>query len=414
MENQIAIGIAGLSKHYQLGQLGGGTLNAALQTRLANFLGREDPNRPIGAGKGDFFALRDVDLTVYRGETVGIIGGNGAGKSTLLKILSHVTAPTCGTVDLYGRVASMLEVGTGFHGEMTGRENVYLNGAILGMTRREITEKMADIIAFSEVGEFIDTPVKRYSSGMYVKLAFAVAAHLDSEILIMDEVLAVGDMAFQKKCLDRMAAAAREGRTVLYVSHNMHTIRRLCSRCILLERGKIVFDGAVEDAIERYLGSAGAQTVVDCDALPREAICSGGARLLETRLPAPVIRQEGLSLTLHYRTEPGCGELRLRLILFAGGSPVGMATADRPIPGTPGEHEIRIRFPLDSLAPGSYRGRLAVYEVSPYGGELIRDVADPAVHFRKQVDTPDDTTQIWKDAVWGHIRFPDGEVTHAD
>ena len=176
-------------------------------------------------------ALNGVDLTVYKGEALGIIGGNGAGKSTMLKLLSRVTAPTEGEIDIYGRIASMLEVGTGFNGEMTGRENVYLNGAILGMTKAEIDAKMEQIIEFSEVREFIDTPVKRYSSGMYVKLAFSVAAHLDSEIMIMDEVLAVGDMAFQKKCLDKMRDAAKqEGRTVLYVSHNMDTIRQLCDR----------------------------------------------------------------------------------------------------------------------------------------------------------------------------------------
>ena len=175
-----------------------------------------------------------------RGDALGIIGHNGAGKSTLLKLLSRVTAPTAGSISYNGRITSMLEVGTGFHGELTGRENIYMNGAILGMTKKEIDAKMEQIIDFSEVRQFIDTPVKRYSSGMYVKLAFSVAAHLDSEIMIMDEVLAVGDMAFQKKCLDKMREAAdKEGRTVLYVSHNMNTIRQLCDRCIVLEHGRI-------------------------------------------------------------------------------------------------------------------------------------------------------------------------------
>ena len=195
-------------------------------------------------------ALNGVSFTVNKGEAVGIIGSNGAGKSTLLKLLTHVTAPTAGDIDLYGRVASMLEVGTGFHPEMTGRENVYLNGAILGMTHAEIDAKMEEIIDFSEVGDFIDTPVKRYSSGMFVKLAFSVAAHLDSEIMIMDEVLAVGDMKFQKKCLDKMRQAAqRDGKTVLYVSHNMATIRDLCDRCIVLDKGKVIFDGDVDEGI---------------------------------------------------------------------------------------------------------------------------------------------------------------------
>ena len=259
MDNrEIAIRLSGVKKMYKLGQIGGGTLTADLQSWWARVRGREDPNTRIGTdqrliGK-TFMALNGIDLTVYKGEALGIIGGNGAGKSTMLKLLSRVTAPTEGEIDIYGRVASMLEVGTGFNGEMTGRENVYLNGAILGMTKAEIDAKMEDIIEFSEVREFIDTPVKRYSSGMYVKLAFSVAAHLDSEIMIMDEVLAVGDMAFQKKCLDKMRdAAKKEGRTVLYVSHNMNTIRQLCDRCVVLDKGKVVFEGEVEEAIGVYM-----------------------------------------------------------------------------------------------------------------------------------------------------------------
>jgi len=413
---EIAIRIEQLSKRYRRGTLGAGTLNAAMQSGIARLLGREDPNRPPEGGEGEFYALRDVSLTVRRGETVGIIGGNGAGKSTLLKILSRITAPTAGTVHIYGRVASMLEVGTGFHGEMTGRENIYLNGAILGMSQAEINKKLPEILEFSEVGDFIDTPVKRYSSGMYMKLAFAVAAHLDSDILIMDEVLAVGDAAFRKKCLDRMAEAARSGRTVLYVSHNMATVRRLCDRCVLLERGRIVYDGDVDTAIEGYLGTGAASVRVDCDALPREPICRGGARLLETEIlkAAPVLGQgEPLAFRLRYRAE-GCSRLRLRLMLFAGGSPVGMATAADCLPGMPGEHRVRLSFPLDTLAPGSYRGRLALYQVDEFGGETILDVADPGLGFRKQAADPDDTAQVWKEAVWGHIRFPDGEVNHGD
>ena len=239
---EIAIKISGVKKRYRLGQIGGGTLQADLQSWWARVRGKEDPNTKIGEEQRSngttFMALNGIDFTIYRGEALGIIGRNGAGKSTLLKLLSRVTAPTEGEIDIYGRIASMLEVGTGFNMEMTGRENVYLNGAILGMSKAEIDAKMEQIIEFSEVREFIDTPVKRYSSGMFVKLAFSVAAHLDSEIMIMDEVLAVGDMTFQKKCLEKMRdAAKREGRTVLYVSHNMNTIRQLCDRCVVLEKG---------------------------------------------------------------------------------------------------------------------------------------------------------------------------------
>ena len=257
VENRpIAIKVSGVKKMYKLGQIGGGTLRADLQSWWAKRRGKEDPNTKIGEDRligQTFMALNGIDLTIYQGEAVGIIGSNGAGKSTLLKLLSQVTAPTEGRIDLYGRIASMLEVGTGFNPEMTGRENVYMNGAILGMTKEEIDAKMEQIIEFSEVRDFIDTPVKRYSSGMFVKLAFSVAAHLDSEIMIMDEVLAVGDINFQQKCLKKMREAAQQDeRTVLYVSHNMSTIKTLCSRCIVLDKGKVVFDGEVNEGINVY------------------------------------------------------------------------------------------------------------------------------------------------------------------
>lgn len=201
------------------------------------------------------WALKDVNFEIHRGETVGIIGHNGAGKSTLLKILSRITEPSAGRVEIRGRVASLLEVGTGFHPELTGRENIYLNGAILGMTRTEIKRKFDEIVAFAEVEQYLDTPVKRYSSGMYVRLAFAVAAHLEPEILVVDEVLAVGDVDFQKKCLGKMENVAHEGRTVFFVSHNMNAIQRLCKRCIVINRGSIIFDGEVNSAISHYLKS---------------------------------------------------------------------------------------------------------------------------------------------------------------
>jgi lipopolysaccharide transport system ATP-binding protein len=206
------------------------------------------------ASEEEFWALKDVSFEIRRGERVGIIGRNGAGKSTLLKILSRITEPTTGRVEIRGRVASLLEVGTGFHPELTGRENIYLNGAILGMTRREIRSKFDEIVDFAEVEKFLDTPVKRYSSGMYVRLAFAVAAHLEPEILVVDEVLAVGDASFQKKCLGKMEdVAEREGRTVLFVSHQMAAISRLCNRCLLLGEGRVIMNGAAESVISNYM-----------------------------------------------------------------------------------------------------------------------------------------------------------------
>ena len=259
MEN--AIKVEHVSKEYRLGAIGGGTLKGDLQSWWARVRHQEDPNLRIDQDAAThrknerFLALNDVSFAAKEGEAVGIIGHNGAGKSTMLKLISRVTAPTKGTISYNGRIASMLEVGTGFHPEMTGRENIYMNGAILGMTKAEIGRKLDEIIDFAEMRQFIDTPVKRYSSGMYVKLAFAVAAHLDSEIMIMDEVLAVGDAKFQQKCLGKMGDAAhKQGRTVLYVSHNMSTIRQLCSRCIVLSHGQKVFDGDVEEAIGIYLG----------------------------------------------------------------------------------------------------------------------------------------------------------------
>ncbi len=259
MDKNCVIKTEHLQKEYKLGVIGTGTLRHDIQSWVAKKRGKDDPNRRIGSKeyeKGDrFLALDDVNLEIFRGERVGIIGANGAGKSTLLKLLSRITSPTDGSIAYRGRIASMLEVGTGFHPELTGRDNIYLNGAILGMTRAEVDKKIDKIIEFSECEKFIDTPVKRYSSGMFVKLAFAVASHLDAEIMIMDEVLAVGDMKFQKKCISKMRELAiDENRTVLYVSHNMGTIQDLCSRCIVLEHGKKVYDGDVDEAIKLYMG----------------------------------------------------------------------------------------------------------------------------------------------------------------
>jgi lipopolysaccharide transport system ATP-binding protein len=254
------IKVEGLSKRYRYGVIGHGTLYKDLESWWARFRGKEDPNlritEHIGPGlDGEWFwALQDISFEVQRGEVLGIIGRNGAGKSTLLKILSRVTTPTSGSAKIKGRLASLLEIGTGFHQELTGRENIYLNGAILGMTKAEIKSKFDEIVDFSGIEEFIDTPVKRYSSGMYVRLAFAVAAHLEPEILFVDEVLAVGDVEFQKKCLGKMEDVAKEGRTILFVSHNMAAIRSLCRRTILLDKGKLLIDSATDETVAHYLG----------------------------------------------------------------------------------------------------------------------------------------------------------------
>jgi lipopolysaccharide transport system ATP-binding protein len=261
MSKDIILKAENISKQYRLGQVGTGTLAHDLNRWWHQVRGKEDPYLKIGdtndrsiKGTSDYvWALQDINFEVERGEILGIIGKNGAGKSTLLKILSRVTAPTTGSIKFGGRVASLLEVGTGFNGEMTGRENIYLNGAILGMTKKEITSKLEEIIEFSGCERYIDTPVKRYSSGMYVRLAFAVAAFLDPEILIIDEVLAVGDVEFQKKAIGKMQDISRQGgRTVLFVSHNMAAVKSLCTRGIVMEHGEVVFEGGIEESISRY------------------------------------------------------------------------------------------------------------------------------------------------------------------
>ncbi len=262
----ISISVENLSKQYRLGVIGNRTLYEDLNRWWAHVRGLPDPLAKIGEvdhgnrSDGLLWALRDVSFQLEQGEVLGVIGRNGAGKSTLLKILSKVTAPTTGQIKLRGRIASLLEVGTGFHPELTGRENIYLNGAILGMSRDEINKKFDEIIAFSEVEKFVDTPVKRYSSGMYVRLAFAVAAHLDPEIMVVDEVLAVGDAAFQRKCLGKLSENAGEGRTILFVSHNMAAINRLCSRAVLLDKGQLVADGPATEITAKYLSVASGET----------------------------------------------------------------------------------------------------------------------------------------------------------
>ena len=256
------IELENVSKYYRLGTVGGKTLNDDIKVWLAKLRGKGNPllqigEKDYGNQEGEYiWALRDINLKVEQGEILGIIGANGAGKSTLLKILSRVTGPTSGKIKIKGRIGSLLEVGTGFHPELTGRENVFLNGAILGMRRWEIEKKFDEIVDFSGVEKYIDTPVKRYSSGMRVRLGFAVAAHLDPEILIVDEVLAVGDAAFQKKCIGKMSDVAGEGRTVLFVSHNMGSVLNLCPKVILLENGKLIKYGNSNSIVEEYLSNS--------------------------------------------------------------------------------------------------------------------------------------------------------------
>lgn len=423
INSPIAIQVADVKKMYKLGQIGGGTLQADLQSWWARVRGKEDPNTKIGADQRSngttFMALNGIDLTIFQGEAVGIIGSNGAGKSTLLKLLSKVTAPSEGTIDIYGRIASMLEVGTGFNGEMTGRENVYLNGAILGMTKEEIDSKMEDIIEFSEVREFIDTPVKRYSSGMYVKLAFSVAAHLDSEIMIMDEVLAVGDMAFQKKCLTKMREAAKqEGRTVLYVSHNMNTIRQLCDRCIVLDKGKVIFEGEVEKAIDIYLGTAGK--------LERQYVYtqkhhshkrSNESFVIQSLffcdVEEPVYQSgEEIAFILQYSSKVSKKELRFRFeISSSNGIKVGTVLTNKSIAVEPTDSDkIKISLNSSHLVHGRYAVDIVAYEFDEFGNEEFVDGVYPGFCFEIREEVNEDNSLVWLPQYWGYVHLDDAII----
>ncbi len=418
----IAIQLSGVKKMYKLGQIGGGTLQGDLQRWWARVRGKEDPNTRIDQERRlvgqTFMALNGIDLTVYKGEALGIIGVNGAGKSTMLKLLSRVTAPTAGNIDIYGRIASMLEVGTGFNAEMTGRENVYMNGAILGMTKAEIDTKIEDIIEFSEVREFIDTPVKRYSSGMYVKLAFSVAAHLDSEIMIMDEVLAVGDMAFQKKCLTKMReAASKDGRTVLYVSHNMNTIRQLCDRCIVLDKGRIVFDGGVEEAIEVYLGTAGSMSTYYDFSYPEQKNRRKNGKLLirslKTLNSADMKYCSGdsieMSIVLDARTSLKGVKLRFET-QYQNGTITGTAFTNKDINLAPGYNTIALSFDTRHLVPGKYHVDLVAYLYNEFGNEEYLNGVYPGFAFEILEAIDKKNELVWLPQYWGSVHLHDARV----
>jgi lipopolysaccharide transport system ATP-binding protein len=294
--SDISVNIDGVGKRFHIGGtlIRSDTLRDVIVAAAQHGVERIRHPGSVTRSVEELWALRDVTFEVKVGEVLGLIGGNGAGKSTLLKLLSRITEPTEGTMTLEGRVGSLLEVGTGFHPELTGRENIYLNGAILGMTRAEISARFDDIVEFSEISRFLDTPVKRYSSGMYVRLAFAVAAHLEPEILLIDEVLAVGDAAFQRKCLGRMEDVAESGRTVIFVSHNMQTVRALCTRVVELREGRIVNSGVPSEVIDQYLKvQGGADGVVEWEGDDRpgdDDVCIAAMRILgPDGEPTPVI-----------------------------------------------------------------------------------------------------------------------------
>jgi len=363
-------------KRYRLGVMGSGMLAEEAQRLVARLRGRPDPSlrvdretqaRAVGT---DFWALRGVSFGVKQGEVVGIIGRNGAGKSTLLKLLSRITVPTKGAIYLKGRISSLLEVGTGFHPELTGRENIFLNGTILGMRKAEITRKLDEIITFSGIEHHIDTPVKRYSSGMAVRLGFAVAAHLEPEILIVDEVLAVGDAEFQRKCTGKMKDVAGHGRTVLFVSHNMVAIRALCTRAIWLDEGRVRMDGPVQEVVDAYLGAynENSNEVVWHD--PTEAPGNEQARLLNVAV-RPASGKDVFQWEDAVDVEIGLenlaiddGDLTITVHLLNGDEVVVMSTnlmENRPdVRLDRGRHQLKFRFPAHLFNAGPYTMNILV------------------------------------------------------
>ena len=417
------IEIDNVSKEYRLGAIGGTTLNAEIQTKLAKLRGKEDPNSKIGAkqhGKNErFMALDGVSFQVQQGEAVGIIGHNGAGKSTLLKLISRVTAPSGGEIRLRGRVASMLEVGTGFHPELTGRENVYLNGAILGMTKAEIDRKFDEIVEFAEMAQFIDTPVKRYSSGMYVKLAFSVAAHLDSEIMIMDEVLAVGDAKFQSKCLGRMGdEASNNNRTILYVSHNMSTIQRLCTRVIVLDHGRVVYDGDTAGGVARYLSvNRDEDTVSYLEDLPRDPACKMKVKMLKAWFPGKennlFVQGGKIRFRLKWVVNADVFNLVLRIYLdHMTASPVGFSSIPFGDCKKGKEYETEIELDINGVIPGAYYIGCEFHEIDSSGSNTWHDYVQNMMQIeilenqQIKLGAADHTNKIpWNHNMWGSIRL---------
>lgn len=392
MSSNTVIQAENISKHYRLGVINHGTLYRDLQSWWSRWRGQPDPNAELVDARGQrenkariigdrFYALEDVSFSVNQGDIIGIVGRNGAGKSTLLKVISRITAPTTGRIRLKGRVASLLEVGTGFHPELTGRENVYLNGAILGMSRQEVVKKFEQIVEFAEISGFIDTPVKRYSSGMYVRLAFSVAAHLDPEILLVDEVLAVGDLNFQKKCLGRMQEIGKDGRTILFVSHNVSAVKQMCNKGLLLHDGRSIRVGPTSDIISEYVNQFnerhGAEYLRDLDPDPvgitilRVAInnakdeIAGQVELtedffieVEYLLGIPM---SGLSVGLQVILDDGL----LTVLSLSDPEFAPERLSIRPV----GRYRARVRIPKQILNTGRYRiragisSRYSIYDV---------------------------------------------------
>lgn len=403
--NPVILKAENVGKEYILGTVSGRTLRDAVAEKLHGTAKTQKKHNQR------FTALKNVSFEIRRGETVGLIGPNGAGKSTLLKLISRITAPSQGRIYLNGRVSSMLEVGTGFHQELTGRENIYLNGSILGMSRQEIDRKMESIIAFSECRDFIDTPVKRYSSGMYVKLAFAVASHLESEIMIMDEVLAVGDVKFQQKCLNKMKEVAeKEGRTILYVSHNMDTIRQLCRRCMVLNQGQLVFDGEVEEATHIYLGKElRTETTVDFRQYLRPGwLGRKDVRLTWAEYPgcqSPIMQNGELVLRLCWHCNQPVEQMGLRVeIMDESRRPFATRVFYDIFSGGSGEDaEAVFRVDLTHVMDGTYMTWYTLFCVDAYRQSVDLDCVQ-GLDFVVKKEASASLLQ-WKNTSWGNVQL---------
>lgn len=416
MEKRTVIRIENVGKFYQLGKIGGTTIQESVQSWWAKKRGMEDPNMKIGQRiqeNGKFEALKGISCEIYEGERVGIIGRNGAGKSTLLKLLSRVTAPAEGRICIRGKISSMLEVGTGFHGELTGRENIYLNGAILGMSNQEVEKKIGEIIAFSECEQFIDTPVKRYSSGMYVKLAFAVAAYLNADIFLMDEVLAVGDMMFQKKCLKKMKEISLDSnKTILYVSHNMQTIRELCDRCIVLENGKIIHDGDVEEGIRLYMQDIlEVKKVYEFTENREYRLSTGHVTIHKIELDCPVLGEDDKNLTMGVAYSAGreLSGLHMRFTVYDSEDSVVGTAISKPFAVSCKKNDcLEFVFDTEMLAEGEYSADIAIVE--PLGDRQTRHAfIRRALAFR--IEKRSRLYQIpWNGKAWGKVYLQNLEV----
>lgn len=409
--NKYAIKIENITKQYYLGTIGWGTLKKDLQSFIAKKRGLEDPNTPIYYHKDkDFCALKNVSLKIEKGSVVGIIGSNGAGKSTLLKLISGLTIPTEGKIYLNGKVTSILEAGVGFHGELTGRENIYLNGSILGMKKEQIDPLIDDIIDFAEIAQFIDTPVKRYSSGMYIRLGFSVAVHLLSDIVIIDEALAVGDVNFQKKALNKLKELARaNNRTILYVSHNMSTIKELCSKCIVLEKGELRYFGAVDKAIEIYRNQNENKEVIKTLTKKDHAswLVPKYSKMHQISL---IAKKENTCLTTEkigfkfewdiLKKTPNIG---LRLIIANyDHEPVGSSIYYGPYTTNKDKGSLELYYEFPNLITGSYYTTVALFQYDSDNNEIVDDLCN-SINLKIQ----DEIDSTWDTPKWGSIKFQD-------